>query len=502
MAFSTQEQEILRWGAKNGKSKQEVTDALVRFRTTGSPADPNKPSEVPKKQGAVAETFSDVKETVVGVGKQFGKAGEEIVATVSDKKLNPFEKIVQVGADAFRGASRAFGETVIGAGKTVLPQETEEAIGSEVTKIGKGLAQTQGVKDLMSVYSSLDPETKRNVDNALGFGEGLAEILTGGVASRVTKPIVKAGRETVGSVGRIASETADSLVGIVDKGTTGIQKATSATLDPTKIMQRVARISKGKQAAFEKQAGQSVGSYLVDNGIFGDIDEITTQLFDKFQKSRQVADDSLAKLKGNFKAKPVETALQTLFERETRVSSPGALSKDFARVRQLQQKYNAEGLNMSEINEVKRIYERNIKVDYLKSQNPEGVAKATSLDTALREWQFAQAEKLGLKNLNDINKNTRLSKQLLDDLGKEYAGSAGNNAVTLTDWIILSGLDPTAISAFIAKKSFSDKGIQSAIAKRLAGKPTPPDTFPIFDGTPSIDNFGEWIRAIESQTKK
>lgn len=468
MAFSPQELELIKYGKANGKSQADVETAISRLRTGYVPPEPVKKEIKPTFGEQVVET---------------AKAGVERIG-------QGFEQATKPGAtplDALESGIKA-GEGVIQTATSPLAP-LFSPIGKLIGYVSDKIAGNKAVQDFAN--SPAGEITSRVAEDVAGLST-----IAGAVAGGKTAPKIAS------TVGRIASETADSLVGIADTGTTGIQKALSSTLDPSAIMQRVARISKGKQAAFEKQAGQSVGSYLVDNGIFGNIDEITTQLFDKFQKSRQVADDSLAKLKGNFKAKPVETALQTLFERETRVSSPGALSKDFARVRQLQQKYKTEGLNMSEINEVKRIYEKNIKVDYLKSQNPEGVAKATSLDTALREWQFAQAEKLGLKNLDDINKNTRLSKQLLDDLGKEYAGSAGNNAVGLTDWIILSGLDPTAISAFLAKKTFSSKGIQSAIAKKLAGEPTPPDTFPIFDGTPSIDNYGDWIKAIENQTKK
>jgi len=47
---------------------------------------------------------------------------------------------------------------------------------------------------------------------------------------------------------------------------------------------------------------------------------------------------------------------------------------------------------MSEINEVKRYYERKQKMGYYKDNNSKKLDLATNRDTALREWQFKTAE--------------------------------------------------------------------------------------------------------------
>jgi len=54
--------------------------------------------------------------------------------------------------------------------------------------------------------------------------------------------------------------------------------------------------------------------------------------------------------------KQVKTALKELLKRERAISSPGAISKDYKTVGALITKYNTEGLTMSEINQVKRLY--------------------------------------------------------------------------------------------------------------------------------------------------
>lgn len=145
-----------------------------------------------KQASVFRETSGDVAETFRGVGEELFGAGEKIVETATDRDLTPGEKLRGVGAETFRGASRAFGEAIIGAGKTVLPQRAEEAVARKVQEVGGKIGETEFVQNLVRKYQALPPETKREVDNALGFGEGLAEILTAGAASRVVKPVISA----------------------------------------------------------------------------------------------------------------------------------------------------------------------------------------------------------------------------------------------------------------------------------------------------------------------
>lgn len=471
MAFSPQELQIIQFGKQSGKSREEVEAALTRFRT-GQQGTVAQPSEVEPEKKSYGEQVGEAAQAGVSKimeGIEQGQTGTSVVS--------PIEAGAKVGAGAVETALSPLAPLFSPVGKF---------IGYISDKIGSNKAVQDFATSPVGEATSRAAETVGNLATIAGTAAGV-----------VGAP------KAAATVSNAASKTSAALSGIADTGTTGIRAATSKALDPTKIMQRVARISKGKQADFEKLAGQSVGSYLVDRGIFGNVDQISTQLFDTFQKSKAAADTALERIDGTFQVKPIGTALDELFARETRVSSPGAKSRDFDRVRQLKQKHEKDGLTMSEINEVKRIYERNVRVDYLKSQKPEGVARATSLDTMIRQWQRETAEKYGLKNLSNINKETQLSKQLLDDLGREYAGSAGNNAVSLTDWILLSGLDPTAIGAFLVKKGSASKTVQSAIAKQLAPEPTQGIPFPIFErGAPTISSYADWIKAIEGQTTR
>jgi hypothetical protein len=51
--------------------------------------------------------------------------------------------------------------------------------------------------------------------------------------------------------------------------------------------------------------------------------------------------------------------------------------------------------------------------------------------------------------LKEINKTTQGWKMFADSLSKKIQGSSGNNAVSLTDWVALSGASPENIALYL-----------------------------------------------------
>lgn len=241
---------------------------------------------------------------------------------------------------------------------------------------------------------------------------------------------------------------------------------------PENIMNRVARLTPTDAAKFEKMTGKSHGEYLTETGNFGNPEKIIQNEYNKFVESKQLADAELAKLPGSYNSPVLDTVLNELAIRESKVSTPGAPSPDLFRISELYQKNKTTGLTMPEINEVKRLYERNVKLGYLKENQTDNIAKATNIDNSLREWQFDIAKKRGLKNLPEINKQTQASKFIVDKLGKQLAGKVGNEAISITDWIMLSGGNLSSVAGFGVKKLFGNKSFQAGIAKQLAPKNT------------------------------
>lgn len=344
---------------------------------------------------------------------------------------------------------------------TIKQQNTQVGTGNVVTDVAVGAGKSffKGVQDLGNLIA-------KPLGKAMGIKEDKIGISDQALAPVNTAQKVGAGLETAAEFLVPLGET--KLASKALTGASKLVKIGDKVVDPAKIMQRVARVNPSDQVKFEKLAGESVGDYLVNRKIFGKPEAIAEKLVKKFQDSKTEADNALATLKGEFKPTVIGTALKNLLKKEVAVSEKGALSPDLKKVNSLVNKFNTKGLNMSEINDVKRMYERNIKLDFLKQNLPDGVKKANNIDNAIRTWQFSTAEKLGLKNLPEINKETQLAKQLADSLGKKLAGSGANNAITLTDWIVLAGGDPTAVGGFLGKKILSSKTLQSKIAEKLS----------------------------------
>lgn len=481
--FTEEEKQIILHGKTNGKTKEETLEALKRYRY-------NAPiTQAPERQSGFSEFAGDVRETGTALANTFTQ-GADRFGQIDQLDQSTGRSLFRKFGTGAGTAARAIGDVVIGAGKALLPQSAEDAVAAGAEKALSPIVNNENVQRLMQRFAELekqDPGLAADLRAVGGIGE-LATTLLGGTGARAT---LDAGVT-------VAQRSSQALSGITNKGMQGIQQATQAQLAPQNIMQRVARVSKGKQAAFEKRAGESIGDYLVKRGIFGDIDELTEQLYKRFDASKGTVDAELGKLPGTYKPTPVGSALRELAQREQRVSTPGAPSRDLEKVRDLFRRYNGAGLTMSEINDVKRLYERNVRLDFVKSNVPTDVARANNVDSAIREWQRTTASQLGFKNIDELNRETMLAKQLLDDLGAEYSGSAGNNAVTLTDWIILSGGDPTAVGGFLAKKTLSSRGIMSSIAKRLAPDATVGTPTAKIE-KPTIDNYLNFLKSTEGR---
>lgn len=417
-----------------------------------------------------------------GVGSDFMQAGQGIVDTV----LGGADKLSQTSAPVFNPANpmQSVKELASSVGKNVntLGQvglqtagEFAGALFSPVTQAVKpvldvaGLSQPIGdgvnaivntapIQSAVEYYKTLSPETQKNLEALYNIGTAV-----------IGQKALNFGSTVAPSVIDVAGNATTKVITSAEKGLKEVAPKVLPTSEG--IMQRVARIPKSRQQLFEKvSGGESVGKYLEKRNLFDAPDELIPKLYERFSQSRAAADEGIAKLPGKYKDATIGNALSQLIEREKAVSLPGVASKDLNRVQQLVSKYRREGLTMSEINETKRLFEKNVKLGYQKSLStqPEKIAQATNLDTKLREWQFNKAKELGFKNLADINKETQLARQLADDLGKEISGTAGNNALGLTDAILVSGGDPAAIAMLITKKTAGSKAVQAKIAEWLS----------------------------------
>lgn len=320
--------------------------------------------------------------------------------------------------------------------------------------VGEKLSDTAPMQKFAS-WAQKHPEAAKDIQDVLDVAS-----LFGGKAA--SGPVA---RSTVGLARSTGEATAKTFGNIADRAVTMTRNA------PSDIMTRVARLTPKEEMAFKNTSGRTVGEYLTETGNFGDPQSIVAKEAEKFASSKNMVDDALSKLPGEYQVGPVNDALQLIVKKGEGSSTSSVKAPYLSRATELLQKSQNQGLNMSEINEVKRLLEREVRLGYNKLNKPQTVARATYVDDAIRQWQFKKAPELGLENLPELNKQTQVSKFLLNKLGDSIVGKGALNNMSLTDWIILAGGDGTAASSFLVKKFFSSKGIQAKIAKMLNRKP-------------------------------
>lgn len=190
MAFSQKEQEIIRYGMENGKTKEEVQRALIRFRT-------NSPSSSPAAQPA-EDPLQD----------RLARVGEQAAAGIQEQ-ISGGSSFAEVPRRAVKATAEAF-TTIPKAAFELLPQGLREALSSFGKKAGEvvqenvidPLAETELIKG-----AAASGETK-GLEEALGTAAAAGEIAD---TILLADGAALAGKTTVNAADAVAGATQDAL---------------------------------------------------------------------------------------------------------------------------------------------------------------------------------------------------------------------------------------------------------------------------------------------------
>lgn len=150
----------------------------------------------------------DLADGFVQGGQQFMDAGQDIVDTALRDDRTVAEKTTMIGGRAFYGGGAGIGELILGAAKAVLPQEAEDKLADIFVKSADAVAETETVQDLLAWHNSLDPRTRDQVDAALGFGAGLADLLGAKASKPVLEGAERVTKATLDAAGTAATQSA------------------------------------------------------------------------------------------------------------------------------------------------------------------------------------------------------------------------------------------------------------------------------------------------------
>lgn len=139
--------------------------------------------------------FQDIKkdltDATIGVGNQGVKTFNKVMDVAQSPNFNIGQKFMGVTGSILGGASGIFGEAVIGAGKTLLPQVTEEAIKNVTGGVVGSVITPEIAKKASTWYSGLNPDEKLAVDSAGGLGAFMFDVVTLGTSKAATTAVKK-----------------------------------------------------------------------------------------------------------------------------------------------------------------------------------------------------------------------------------------------------------------------------------------------------------------------
>lgn len=424
------------------KYVKSVTDAYQEVKRGGTPQmDPNNPSSLSGTQQGEQPNPDILANKLNARAEQFSNAGNE---------GGYFGQSVIGRLGAVAGGIN----DVIGAAVSPIINKTVDII-SDIPTVQK-FAGSKPVSSTLDVINSTTKEIgkdyKQFEENNPKTGQFLRD--TGNIASLIpTGKGLQVGKN-------IAVDTTKGLA------------RTALPNAPENIMNGVARLTKKEADDFQTRFGESHGKYLSRTGNIENPEKIIQNEYNKFKQTLADKEAALATLEGKFKDSSITNALKELVAKEERIGVPDA-SGSTAKIAQYAREADTNGLSMPQINEVKQLLEKS-KIDYYKQNLPDGVERIKRIDTDIRNWQDMQSKRLGLTNLHELSKQIRMSKFIVDKLGKQLAGKVGNNAIGLTDWIILSGMDPSAIGGFLTKKALLSTKARTLTAKLFAQKAEKP----------------------------
>lgn len=419
-----------------------------------------------------------VEESKVALGERFGKAAEAVRAVEAGEQTR-LETTLQVGAQAAGGIFDVAFEGL----KAVTPDVIEKALvesgkfvlkapgvvadvltGEELGTTSEGVLQgIQKGSQALEEFKQQNPRAARNLEAAFN----LAGLIPAAQATKVTAPLVKRGvKEGV----EIISKTA--------KGVTAIPGKAKIAASKTAISQqgKLLNISPIKNTKFRDAVGETPAEFALNRGLKGTEEEVAAGLIDNFETLISRKNAALKEVKGTFKDDSITTAIngleETFVKRQVKATQSTSQGKNLKRIEELKVKHEGEGLSRIEVEEVKRIFERERKIPDKQdlTVSADTLKKNENTDDLLRNFaeRITPEEAFALK---EVNKEIVGHKELINLIGKKGI-KEGERAITLTDAIILGETfdNPAAIAAFAGKKAVESEFFKKGLVKLLAPK--------------------------------
>lgn len=188
------------------------------------------------QMGAFEEAGQDIRQIGEGIGE------------AKERRLGKFEEIEQAQASGEQGAIRSIGQKVgqgfgfagdvigelaIGAGKLLLPEEAEQAVGEGFENVATKIAETgvaQKAIQGMQTLQQENPALARDLEGIMNFGLLGLDIVGAGAGSKAGKQVA---RQTIKKTGQAVEGTAKGATKLTTKAASEIEGTLTGTSGET-----------------------------------------------------------------------------------------------------------------------------------------------------------------------------------------------------------------------------------------------------------------------------
>lgn len=227
-----------------------------------------------QKQSFLQDAGQDIQQTFQNIRGDVEGMGDKISATkerVRSGQQSAGRGVLQTIGQGLGFAGNTLGNLVLGAGKALLPQKTEEAVGRTVEKVARPIVESPFIQENIAAYEYLkenDPVKAADVEAAFGALEAATELIG-------AKPLAKAGKATLRATGEVASEGAK----VVGRGARAVgdvagRATTFATSQATGLSPDTLKLIVRNPEGFQKAIKEGV-----------DRASLATKLFEQTSKS-------------------------------------------------------------------------------------------------------------------------------------------------------------------------------------------------------------------------
>ena len=181
------------WSFLSKKAIDKILNINVGDGATVSDVIKEIPSSVAKLG---KETAKDIQETIQSY-KETAERRAESATKAFKSDISTTQKITRGAVEIGTGFFDVVGDTLIGAGKVLLPQKAEDAISTGISNLLSPVAKSKVVQNAIQWYQEQPEATQETIKTGVLTLGLVSDLFTGGRSSQITRQLAKAGEKEV-----------------------------------------------------------------------------------------------------------------------------------------------------------------------------------------------------------------------------------------------------------------------------------------------------------------